>query len=167
MLDGGLDLTMGGTLQTGVGTDNEFSDGRKSLHPDDTKRRTVYLPLRRSNLATLLTLYDFGDAATSLETREQTNVAPQALYMMNSKFVTERCGSLAKQLLSLETSDDSRIVRAWVTVIGRRPADDEISAAKGYLARFPSHENNDDGRQMAWASLCRTLIASNDFIYIH
>jgi hypothetical protein len=167
MLDSGLDLTMGGTLQTGVGTDNEFSDGRKSLHPDDTKRRTVYLPLRRSNLATLLTLYDFGDAATSLETREQTNVAPQALYMMNSKFVTERSGSLAKQLLSLETSDDSRIVRAWVTVIGRGPADDEISAAKGYLARFPSHEKNDDGRQMAWASLCRTLIASNDFIYIH
>ena len=87
--------------------------------------------------------------------------------MMNSKFVTERSGSLAKQLLSSETSEDGRIVRAWVTVIGRGPADDEISAARGYLARFPGQENNDDRRQMAWASLCRTLIASNDFIYIH
>ena len=45
-LDGSLDLTMGGSLQSGQGTDNEFSDARKSLHPDNTKRRTVYLPLR-------------------------------------------------------------------------------------------------------------------------
>ena len=87
--------------------------------------------------------------------------------MMNSKFVTERSNLLAQQLLSSETSEDSRIVNAWLTVVGRGPADSEISAAKDYLARFPSRTSNDDGRQMAWASLCRTLIASNDFIYIH
>ena len=96
---------MGGTLQTGEGTDNEFSDGRKSLHPDNTKRRTVYLPLRRSNLATLLTLFDFGDGTTSTEIRAQTNVAPQALFMMNSKFVAERAAiaceiAVAEQTLS-------------------------------------------------------------------
>ena len=60
-----LDLTMGGTLQTGAGTDKEYSDGRMSLHPGQHKRRTVYLPLRRSNLPTLLKLFDFGDATTT------------------------------------------------------------------------------------------------------
>ncbi len=167
LLDGGLDFTIGGTLQTGAGTDNEFSDGRKSLHPDNTRRRTVYLPLRRSNLATLLTLYDYGDATTSTEVREQTNVAPQALYMMNSKFVTERSTALAAQLLASETSDDRRIARAYLTVIGRGPAADEAAMARDYLSRFPGRPDNDEGRRMAWASLCRTLIASNDFIYIH
>jgi hypothetical protein len=167
LLDGSLDLTMGGTLQTGVGTDNEFSDGRKSLHPDNTKRRTVYLPLRRSNLSTLLTLFDFGDGTTSTEIRTQTNVAPQALFMMNSKFVTERARSLAKSLLQSDTAEDARVSRAWYKVLGREPNKDELEDSLRYVERFPAKASDDAGRLLAWSSLCRTLIASNDFIYLH
>jgi len=166
-LDGSLDVTMGGTLQTGEGTDKEFSDGRKSLHPDSTKRRTVYLPLRRSNLATLLTLFDFGDGTTSTEIREQTNVAPQALFMMNSNFVTERSRSLAQLLLKTETADLDRINRAWYKVLGREPVREEAEASLRYVQGFPGKATDDTGRLLAWSSLCRTLIASNDFIYIH
>ena len=68
-LDGSLDFTMGGALLSGRGTDKEFSDDRMSLNPDQSKRRTVYLPLRRSNLASVLTLFDFGDATTPGEGR--------------------------------------------------------------------------------------------------
>jgi hypothetical protein len=167
LLDGGLDLTMGGTLQTGAGTDNEFSDGRKSLHPDNTKRRTVYLPLRRSNLSTLLTLFDFGDGTTSTEIRSQTNVAPQALFMMNSKFVAERARSLAKSLLQSDTADDARVSRAWYKVLGREPNKDELQDSLRYIERFPAKASDDADRRLAWSSLCRTLIASNDFIYLH
>ncbi len=72
MLDGSLDLTMGGTLQTGEGTDKEFSEDRKSLNPENSTRRTIYLPLRRSNLPRLFTTFDFGDATTSNELRTQS-----------------------------------------------------------------------------------------------
>jgi hypothetical protein len=166
-LDGSLDLTIGGSLQTGAGTDNEFSDGRKSLHPDDSKRRTVYLPLRRSNLATLLTLFDFGDGTTSTEIRAQTNVAPQALFMMNSKFVAERSRSLAQSLLQSALGDDGRVSRAWYRVLGREPAADETAASLEYVRGFPAKSGDADSRLLAWTSLCRTLIASNDFIYVH
>jgi hypothetical protein len=166
-LDGTLDLTMGGTLQTGEGTDKEFADGRKSLHPDSSKRRTVYLPLRRSNLATLLTLFDFGDGTTSTEIREQTNVAPQALFMMNSKFVAERSQSLAQLLLKTETADEHRVDRAWYKILGREPTPDEAAASLRYVKGFPAKTSDDSGRLLAWTSLCRTLIASNDFIYMH
>jgi hypothetical protein len=162
LLDGSLDLTMGGALATGTGTDNEFSDGRKSMHPDDTKRRTVYLPLRRSNLATLFTLFDFGDATTSTEMREQTNVAPQALYMMNSRFVAERAGKLASQLLEAEGDDAGRVRRAWKVILGREPGEPAISAAAAYVRGFPKS----GGALQAWTSYCRALIASNDFIYV-
>jgi len=37
-LDSSIDLTVGGGLMEGEGTDKEFSDDRKSLHPDSTKR---------------------------------------------------------------------------------------------------------------------------------
>jgi hypothetical protein len=166
-LDGSLDFTMGGSLQKGEGTDNEFSDGRKSLHPDDSKRRTVYLPLRRSNLATLFTLFDFGDATTSTELRAQTNVAPQALFMMNSKFVSERSRSLAKRLLQTDSADNERINRAWFAVLGREPTPEESGSSLEYVQRFPAKSADDEARLLAWSSLCRTLIASNDYIYIH
>jgi len=160
LLDGSIDLTLGGALAEGTGTDNEFSDARKSMHPDNSKRRTVYLQLRRSNLATLFSLFDFGDATTSTEIREQTNVAPQALYMMNSKFVAERSKALAKKIVQSESVDDARMQRLWQTVLGRAPDSNEQAAARAYIAKFPGDAS------LAWASLCRTLIASNEFIYI-
>jgi hypothetical protein len=166
LLDGSLDLTMGGALATGTGTDNEFSDGRKSMHPDDSRRRTVYLPLRRSNLSTLFTLFDFGDATTSTEIREQTNVAPQALYMMNSKFVAERAKALAQRLLRSGTEETARVREAWVAVLGREPEAAEAASSMSYLAGFPKLPANDEGRLAAWASLCRALMASNDFMYV-
>jgi len=160
LLDGSLDLTVGGALVTGTGTDNEFSDGRKSMHPDDSRRRTVYLPLRRSNLSTLFTLFDFGDATTSTEIREQTNVAPQALYMMNSKFIGERARALAENLTRAESEDAARVKRAWNMVLGREPDAREASWSLAYVKDFPGK------REDRWMSLCRALMASNDFMYV-
>jgi hypothetical protein len=165
-LDGSLDLTMGGALQIGRGTDKEFSDDRKSLNPDQSQRRTVYLPLRRSNLPSVLTLFDFGDATTTGEGRSQTNVAPQALYMMNSDFVAKQAQSLAGQLLGDGVLDDAgRIDRAYYRVLGRPAEEKEIKAGLEYIRLFPGPDGQ-AGRLPAWTSFCRALVASNDFLYI-
>ncbi|MBM3774701.1 MAG: DUF1553 domain-containing protein [Acidobacteria bacterium] len=165
-IDGSLDLTMGGTLQKGFGTDKEFSEERKSLNPDSSPRRLVYLPLRRSNLPSLLSLFDFGDASTSTEARSQTNVAPQALYMMNSRFVAGRARSLATWVLAQPGGEARRLERAWAAVQGRFPAAGESEDARRYIAAFPG-ASGPRGRLDAWSSFCRTLIASNDFMYVH
>ena len=119
-LDGSLDFTVGGALATGHGTDKEFGNDRMSLNPDQSKRRTVYLPLRRSNLPSVLTLFDFGDATTPGEGRSQTNVAPQALYMMNSEFVASRSRSLAEQILNDDALDDASAGPTIARSTGRR-----------------------------------------------
>jgi hypothetical protein len=160
-LDGSLDLTMGGKMQEGTGTDVEFSDARRSLDPDKSKRRTVYLPLRRSNLPSMLNLFDFGDATTTGEGRSRTNVAPQALYMMNGVFVGERSRAFAQQLLSTETEDRARIRRAYLRTLGRDPEPDEVREAAAYLDGFRGKPAE------AWESFCRILISSNDFIYVN
>ena len=166
-LDGSLDLTMGGALQSGKGTDKEFSDERMSLNPDQSKRRTVYLPLRRSNLPGVLTLFDFGDATTHGEGRSQTNVAPQALYMMNSDFVARQAQSLAGLLLGDGVLDDAgRIRGAYYRVLARPAQEKESKAALDYIQLFPSKPDGQAGRLLAWTSFCRALIASNDFLYI-
>jgi hypothetical protein len=153
-MDGSLDLAMSGKFQEGTGTDKEFSEDRKSINPAAIPRRLVYLPLRRSNLPTLLNLFDFGDAVTTSEGRTQTNVAPQALFMMNSPFVEERAGKLAAQL-----KDD--ISRAWLRILNREASEADKRAAREYVAGFPGTP------EMAWKTYYRTLLASNDFLYVH
>jgi hypothetical protein len=149
-LDGTLDLTMGGTLQRGSGTDGENSAGRLSIDPSTSKRRTVYLPLRRSNLPSLLNLFDFGDATTTCEGRALTNTAPQALFMMNSAFVNERSAGLAKQLAG-------HVDLVYQRILGRQPTAAERDEALGYVEKVG---------ERGWQSLCRILLSSNEFIYV-
>ena len=97
----------------------------------------------------------------------QTNTAPQALYMMNSKFVSERTRALARKLLAENLDDTRRLERAWLLVLGRLPREEEVLAAREYLTGFPGKPADDSGRLMSWASLCKSLVASNDFLYVH
>jgi hypothetical protein len=149
-LDGSLDLTMGGTLQSGFGTDGENSAGRLSIDPATSKRRTVYLPLRRSNLPSLLNLFDFGDATTTCEGRSLTNTAPQALFMMNSAFVNNRSIGLAARF-------EGSVDLLYQRILDRLPTAAERDQALGYVEK-----SGDRG----WQSLARILLSSNEFIYV-
>jgi hypothetical protein len=164
-IDGTLDCTMGGTLQTGFGTDGENSSGRLSLNPETVKRRTVYLPLRRSNLPTLLNLYDFGDATTVNGKRALTNVAPQALFMMNSEFVTERARNVTKSLLEdTSLTDKDRLEAMFIKAFDRKPQPDEMDAAFTYMNRYKEKYHADNAA--AWQSFFHILLTSNEFIYL-
>ncbi|MBX5496762.1 MAG: DUF1553 domain-containing protein, partial [Bryobacteraceae bacterium] len=164
-IDGSLDLTMGGTLQQGFGTDSENSEARLSLRPETNRRRMVYLPLRRANLPTLLNLFDFGDATTASGRRAHTTVAPQALFMMNSDFVTERSRHLSGLLLK-ETDSCSRVKSLYLRVLNREPEAAEIDNALSYVSGFQSKFGGKRTEADAWFSLSRVLIASNEFIYL-
>jgi mono/diheme cytochrome c family protein len=166
-IDQTLDLTMGGTLQTGRGTDGENNQGRLSLNPEKLKRRTVYLPLRRANLPTLLNLFDFGDATTTSGKRQLTNVATQALFWLNSEFLHERAQKVAKSLLDRrEMNDAARIKTAYSRILNRRPDNGEVDQALKYIEEFKQKFAGENAGQKAWQSLCRVLMSSNDFVYV-
>jgi hypothetical protein len=167
-IDGTLDLAMGGTLQTGRGTDGENNQARLSVNPEKLKRRTVYLPLRRANLPTLLNLFDFGDATTASGKRQSTNVATQALFWLNSEFLNERAQNVAKSLLDgKEMSDTALVETAYARILNRRPDKGEIDQALNYVAGFGEKFAAERGAaQKAWQSLCRVLMSSNDFVYV-
>ncbi len=165
-LDNKLDYTMGGTMQKGLGTDGENSNGRLSINPEKETRRTVYLPLRRANLPSLLNLFDFGDATTINGKRNITNVAPQALFMMNSNFVAERAGSIARELVDDKTlSASARMERAYLRLLNRKPAAGEVDSALSYIDSYKSKYAQAD-EQKAWQSFCHILLGSNEFIYV-
>ena len=165
-IDGTIDYEMGGTLQKGFGTDGENSNGRLSLNPEKVKRRMVYLPLRRSNLASLLNLFDFGDAVTPMGKRVLTNVAPQALFAMNSGFVQERADVISKQLLTTYPDDpQGRLNEAFRLILNRTPAPDEKDALLTYVAKF-RQKYPSRNEAVAWQSLSHILFASSEFFYL-
>lgn len=166
-IDGTLDLTTGGTLQTGKGTDSENDPKRLSINPEQIKRRSVYVPLRRANLPTLLNLFDFGDATAMTGKRQLTNVATQALFWMNSEFLTERSRNLAQALLADKTLDDAARSRtAYLKILNRHANAEEIAQASAYLVSFKQKFAGEAAELQAWQSLCRVLMASNEFIYV-
>jgi mono/diheme cytochrome c family protein len=167
LIDGTIDLSVGGSLQLGRGTDGENNQGRLSVNPEKQKRRTVYLPLRRANLPTYLNLFDFGDATTMSGKRQLTNVATQALFWLNSEFLTDRSAEAAKALLAKEGLDDAaRIEAAYLRILNRRAGKDEMESASKYIASFRQRVSGEKAEQKVWQSFCRVLLASNDFLYV-
>ncbi len=110
----------------------------------------------RNKLPNLLGLFDFGDATTSGGQRSETNVAPQALYLMNSDFAHDTATRVAGML---KGAREDRIDRAYLRILGRPPSANESERAIGYV-----QAHSDQGR--GWTSLCRMLLASNEFHYI-
>ena len=156
MISGRLDRTVGGDTDLGSGGLAEFDRNNRRIDPDESTRRSVYLPLMRNKLPNLLGLFDFGDATTANGKRSVTNVAPQALYLMNSGFAGE---TAARTAATLGRTSDERIGIAYRRVLGRPPTDGERDLAQRYVAA-----SADKGK--SWASLCKMLLASNEFHYV-
>lgn len=160
-IDNSLDLTTGGSL---------FPKGKGKREPvdvDQLKRRTLYMPLRRGNLPSLFSTFDFGDATTAGEGRTRTNVAPQALFLMNSQFVADRSRGLAEKLLkATDLTDAARVQRAYLTVLAREPDGTETDSALSYIATLEQRLKGPDAKAAAWASYCHVLLAANEFLYL-
>ena len=165
-LGGDLDLTMGGTLDPGVGTDGETSANRISMNPEKTNRRSIYLPLRRSNLPTLYTLFDFGDASTPDGKRSSTTVATQALFVMNSPLVIREAKSLSAKVLKEQKQDKLRVEEIYLRVLGRRPDGTEIDTSLSYMQSFRRKWDSIDDAA-AWTSFTHALMASNEFMFVY
>ncbi|MBG99955.1 MAG: hypothetical protein CMN58_06380 [Solibacterales bacterium] len=169
-LAGNLNLTVGGNIEPNASKYTEFQRNNRRVNPDLNNRRSVYLPLHRNKLPTVLSLFNFGDATTSNGKRNQTNIAPQALYLMNSGFANECADKFADQLLrkgSIEKTEDELIKRAYSMALSRYPDHDENRMAIHYLQSFREKQTSDgNARKAAWRSFCKMLMTSNEFHYV-
>lgn len=171
-VSGSLDLTMGGTL---LPTPNrQYVTGTTSVNPVlyEGTRRSIYLPVVRSALFDVFQAFDFADPSVLNGKRETTTVAPQALFMMNSKLVLQETKKLAAALLADPQRDDAERVRQmYEKGYGRLPTALEIERALAYVGRYTEHAEAKsttpaESRLQAWQSLCRALLAANEFVYI-
>jgi hypothetical protein len=166
----GLDLTVGGQLLPNKNRDYVTGTGSKQA-TYEVNRRSVYLPILRSAVYQVLQAFDFGDPSVINGARSTTTIAPQALFMMNSNLVAKNAEALAKRLIDETADDASRIDRAFQMLFGRPPAVDETVDLRQVVTELREQFAADKSKaanaeQLAWRSLCRILMSSNEFIYV-
>jgi hypothetical protein len=142
-------------------------------------RRTIYLPVVRNDLPALFQLFDFGDSLSVNGRRSSTNVAPQALFMMNSPLVVEAAKSTAANVLAGHDAPDEHqlLERLYLRILGRQPRPDEIEPSLALVhAVLSGSAGSEPGasesaidaseRVRAWTVLCHALFCSTSFQYL-
>jgi hypothetical protein len=131
-----------------------------SLTATSTKRRTLYGFLDRLNLPGLYRTFDFPDPMTSSPRRDQTTVAPQALFLMNHRVVTDAARALVARPEIARTSVSSiKVERLFHLLYNRAPSGEDIASIREFLAGQPLESTS-------WSALAQALFMTNEFVFI-
>ncbi len=137
---------------------------------EDSRRRSVYLPVVRSNVYDFLTLLDFPNAASPVGSRSTTTVPTQALLMMNHEFVREQATLIIDRLRNEVglSSFENGIQALHKLILSRPPAEPQLQTARDFFKSYRSTlaEEEAGNLESLWIAYCHTLIMSNDFSYI-
>ena len=150
--------------------------------PDATEkgwRRAVYVLRKRRMPVTLLEVFDAPKPAPNCTERRESNVAPQALQMMNSDAALEHARFLAGRLIDEHAGKpDAQIGSAYMRILSRPATSEEVKLASADLAALSEHwlRHLDESRHlgprqqaarwMALGSLTHALLNSAEFLYI-
>ena len=137
---------------------------------EQSDRRSVYLPVVRSNIYDFLTLLDFPNAASPVGSRSTTTVPTQALLMMNHDFVRSEAKRILEYLDRQTTTavQPIRIEQLYRHLLGKTPNDVELAFSKAFLKNYSKTNNSslETSSQDSLIALCHTLLMSNEFAYL-
>ncbi|MBX3438375.1 MAG: DUF1553 domain-containing protein, partial [Planctomycetaceae bacterium] len=171
-VSGHLDVSMEGSLLPTANRNYVTSTANVNPVVYVSNRRSLYLPVVRSAVYDVLQAFDFADPSVLNGQRISTTVAPQALFMMNSQLVSEHARNLAETLIGEAFPHDaSRLESLYHRVLTRPPTVEESTRALAYMAELQERlESRGDApettRVVTWQSVCRALIASNEFLFV-
>jgi len=141
----------------------------KAVYPSN--HRSVYLMVQRLHPHPFLAIFNGPDTSATTAKRDQSTVPLQALFMSNSEFVRTQARGLADSLLDAEKDPTKRVQLAYARVLFRAASDHEVQRAHQYLAAYAKllADEGLTGRERAsgaWASFVKTLMTSNEFIFV-
>lgn len=172
-VSGTLDRTIGGNLLGVKNREYLFNHTSQDKSDYDIRRRSIYVPVIRNHLYDMFQLFDYTDASVLNGNRDTSTIAPQALFLMNSKLVTDLTTAMADRLLNADGTRGARINRLFLEAYGRQPTEDELNRTGLFLTRFAeltaqeTDESKDDtGTKEAWQALCQSVLTSSEFIYV-
>jgi hypothetical protein len=166
LISGELDAKQGGPYVTIRRTE----DG--SVVVDDkavgARRRSIYLQQRRTQVLTMLELFDAPSLVTTCGKRTTSTVPLQSLALLNSEFARARAGALANRLeKEAGVEEAKRIDLAFRLTCGRTARAEERESCTRFLkAQRTVYAKEQDVDQRVWTDLCQMILAGNAFLYV-
>jgi hypothetical protein len=134
---------------------------------DGARRRSVYLQQRRTQVVTLLQLFDAPSVVTGCSVRPTSTVPLQALALLNSDFARARARSFARRLDEAGSGAGGRLALAFRLAYGRPATTAQVEAAHRFLAAQRAvHAGRPAAEEQTWTDLCQMVLASNGFLYV-
>ena len=151
-------------------------------------RRSVFVQVRRSRPLGTLSTFDMATPEPNCTIRSSSTVAPQALMMMNGRFIRSQSITMAERIKDAVGDDLAAQVKlAWCSVYSRDPTEQEQADAIKLVEQLGDHfreaiadpgketgnvdnlaepNTSDDPKVEALATLCQALLGSNEFLYV-
>ncbi len=151
-------------------------DGLVTPQPKDGFwRRSIYVQHRRKDIPTVLETFDQPQMNPNCVERVESNVAQQALYLMNNGMVRELSAAFA-QRVAAQAEDATALVERAILLAYSRPATSQerqqgVRALEELTSAWREHlqsqgEKDSDAPQRALATYCHTLLNSAAFLYV-
>ncbi|MCX7394576.1 MAG: PSD1 and planctomycete cytochrome C domain-containing protein [Planctomycetales bacterium] len=135
----------------------------------DHNKRSIYLMTQRLKRHPFLSLFDGADPNASTADRLGTTVPAQALFFLNDPFVHTNSEKWATRLQTGNEDHAQQIEQAWRDAVGRTPSEGERNDAREFLLAYRTElisAKMDNVEVRSLAAYLRTLIGSNEFLYV-
>ena len=139
-----------GTLVTQNRADDEGYQQAK------TTQRTLYSPVIRNELPSLMRVFDFADPDFVSGRRPETTVPAQALWLLNGPFLNEKAKQVADRVLKEQSQFPERLEFLYLLSLGRPPLEYEQTFAE----EFFGDQTNEPA---SWGDFTHALFASSAF----
>lgn len=146
-----------------------------ALSPNGSYRRSVYLRQRRKEMPTFLETFDLPQMNPGCQLRANSNVAQQALYLMNNSMVRSLADGFAKQVAEASSDPEQQIQTVFLSALGRPASPEEVTEGRANLTELEkawsdhlvaAGESASGATQKALATYCHTILNTAGFLYI-
>jgi hypothetical protein len=125
-------------------------------------RRSIYGIIDRTNFPGTMRAFDVASPDTHSPARFQTMVPQQALFLMNSPFVTEQAKALAQRSeVVMAKSQTEKVTALYRLALSRNPTKPELALALEFTS-----EEDPKATFGVWPQLAQTLLLCNEFAFV-
>ncbi len=158
MVAGRLDRSMGGPGFRDFAVEHPEHSPHyeyKLFNPEDQSayRRSVYRFIVRSQPQPFLTALDCADPSASVDKRNESTTALQALALLNDRLMVAMAGHFAERLEKEVDNLLARIDRAFLLALARPPTPFEREALIAHASKF------------GLPNTCRVIFNLNEFVF--
>lgn len=136
-------------------------------HPD-AFARSIFLQQKRTQVATLLGVFDAPSIVFNCSKREPTTMPLQSLNLLNSEFAVRRGEDLARRVFKeAGRHEQDRLNHMFLLALGRLPRFGESMECRAFLRKqMESYRTREQAGIRAWSDLGQSMYLMNAYLYL-